>query len=438
MKIAWFTPFSQKSAIAKYSRSVTQELAEYCDVDLWIVEDEQVLLTDLNLVRYLPGSDLSSRLRDYDHVVYNMGNYLPYHKDIYEVSMATKGIVILHDFVMHHFFTGFYFLYRNDADAYVRDMEVLYGQEGKMKAIRSLKGTGKPIWESDEVMSYPFFERVIEGALGVIVHSKFHGRAVRQKYMGPVGVLYHPFYSRDGITVSKGTQKPLLGVQGDKVLLITVGHVNPNKKIDRIIQALGRNKEIAEKVTYVIIGSFEHRDYFSYLKSLVEQYSLMGSVKFMGYQPDDILYSYMSAADGFMNLRFPALEGASWSLVEELHFGKPIVVSDTGWYRELPDQCVLKIRPKHEEDDILQVLRKFAYKDLGIAKVGINGQKFAVNTFTASKYCDGFLKFLDVVNSWRPILGLIDRVSLELSVMGGSVDSPCISMVASEISEFFR
>ena len=30
-------------------------------------------------------------------------------------------------------------------------------------------------------------------------------------------------------------------------------------------------------------------------------------------------------------------------------FGKPVVVTDTGCYSELPDDCVVKIDPKHEE-----------------------------------------------------------------------------------------
>ncbi len=438
MRIAWFTPFSARSAIGKYSKSVTDELVKYCKVDLWLSEDENLLPTDLNIVRYLRGSDLSSMLRGYDHVVYNMGNYLDFHKDMYEASRIFRGIVIVHDFVMHHFFTGFYFLHKKDTGAYVRDMELLYGEEGKREALKSLNAAGKPVWESDDVVRYPFFEKAVEGALGVIVHSHFHGAAVRQKYMGPVGVLAHPFYRETNIREVKGGRKSALGIREDQVLLLTVGHVNRNKRIDKVIRVLGENKDIAKRVTYVVIGSFENGAYVSTLKALVERYDLANTVLFMGFQPDDVLYAHMATADGFINLRFPAMEGASWSLVEELHFGKPVVVSDTGYYSELPDDCVLKIKVDLEEDDLLQALRKIASVEPDCIRVGLKGKEFALATFTASRYCEGFLKFLDDVGSWKPVFGLIDRVSRELSLMGVSPDSPLINRIAGEINSYFE
>jgi glycosyltransferase involved in cell wall biosynthesis len=377
-------------------------------------------------------------LKEYDHVVYNMGNYLSFHKDIYEVSRVIRGIVIVHDFVMHHFFTGYYFSHEKDANAYVRDMEMFYGDEGKRDAIGSLSAARRPVWESDEIAKYPFVERTIEGALGVIVHSHFHGSMVKRKYLGPVGVLYHPFDAKKSISVITGVQKASLGLQENKVLLITVGHVNPNKRIDTIIRVLGKNKQIAKKLTYIIIGPCEHEAYLSDLKILVNHYDLTDTVTFMGFHPDDVLYSYMSAADGFINLRFPAMEGASWSLVEELHFGKPVKVSDTGCYSEMPDECVLKIRTNREEEDILQALKRLAYKDRSLLDIGIRGKEFALTTFSASRYCDSFLRFLDEVRSWKPVLGLIDRASLELSLMGVSDSLPVIDRVASEISSLFK
>src|SRR6266852_5510938 len=100
MKIAWFTPFSTESAIAKCSRLITGELAKLTDVDLWCPDAPEIQSTKLRVFRFGPSFDLGpDALSGYDIVVYNLGNHLPFHRQIFEMSRKAPGIVILHDFV---------------------------------------------------------------------------------------------------------------------------------------------------------------------------------------------------------------------------------------------------------------------------------------------------------------------------------------------------
>jgi glycosyltransferase involved in cell wall biosynthesis len=190
---------------------------------------------------------------------------------------------------------------------------------------------------------------------------------------------------------------------------------------------------LAKKVIYIVIGPHEHAQYFLQLQALVEKFSLQGSVKFLGYQPDNILFAYMANADVFVNLRFPAMEGASWSLIEQLYCGKPIIVSDTGFYSELPDDCVMKIHMDREESELFDALKELVFKDKMREEIGTRGKQFAIKNFNVQKYCKAFFDFLNEVKNWSPVLGLVDKVAVELALMGISQDSEVVDKVAGQI-----
>jgi glycosyltransferase involved in cell wall biosynthesis len=439
MKIAWFTPFSQNSAIGKYSQSITEELIKYSEVELWVPSGEGTLLdTNLKIIPFTSDDIQISKLDSYDCIVYNIGDHLGFHEGIYEVSKRIKGLVILHDFVMHHFFAGYYLVKLKDENAYIREMKKFYGVEGQNVAIDSLNGRREHIWETDSVIKYPLFEKAIEGSLGVIVHSRFLAEEVKKDYLGPVAMIYHPFY-RDTKNMFRQLEKVSPSGHQDQILMVTIGNVNPNKRIDKVISTIGKNSDLASKVNYVVIGQYEHdSSYFSLLQSLLAKYSLQNRVKFLGFQPDEILNSYLKRADLCLNLRFPAMEGASWSLIEQLSFGKSVLVTDTGFYSEIPDECVVKINPDREDEELTIMLEKLISDKNLRDKIGTRGREFAIENFSASKYCKNFLNFLEDVRGYRPLLDLTDRVGLELNRFKATERMATTDVVANEIYKIFK
>lgn len=436
MRIAWFTPFSTKSAIGKYSRMVTDKLIKYCEVDLWLAENENLQETKVNIIFYNKNENLAEKLSNYDLLVYNMGNYMPFHRDIYEISQEYKGVIILHDYMMHHFFLGYYLEYKKNPMKYINEMELLYGVNGKIIAEDSVQGRCMPVWETDEIMRYPFFEKVIGGAYGVITHSNFLAEEVRQKYFGPVEPIYFPF--QFDINIDNRMGKKELGIEKDKLLLLTVGHVNPNKRVDKVIEVLGENKDLAEKVIYAVIGPNNHKQTSKKIENLIGKYNLQNTVKILGFQNDDILYSYMNNTDIFINLRYPAMEGASWSLLEQLYFGKPAIVTDTGFYSELPDDCLVKVRPEKEKENIYEGLKKLVEDEKSRRKFGEKGKKFAIENFNDENYCKGFLNFSNKLISRKPIVSLIGKVANELAQMGVCEDMKTIDRIALKVNKMIE
>lgn len=438
MKIAWFTPFSKKSAIGKYSQSIIHELVKYCDVDLFICEKGELLDTHVKVYFYNVNQDLSKILNNnYELIIYNIGDNLEFHKYIYEVSKKNKGIVILHDYVMHHFFAGYYLIDKKDVDAYIRKMKFWYGEFGESLARRSVQGQNLPIWETDEVVKYPLFEEAIAGSLGVITHSNFLRKYVEANFCGPVSTIYFPSVANLETIQNEGISRENLGITGSQTLLLTVGHVNPNKRIDTTIKVLGKNQDVLPDFVYVVIGSCDHRPCYDELQKLVHDYKLQDKVLFLQFQPEEVLKAYLEQADIFINLRYPAMEGASWSLVEQMHFGKPILVTDTGFYSEIPDECLIKIPINNEEEKIESSLTELFVNQSKKQELGQNARAFASTAFTIQNYIKNFIEFVGQVKTYRPQLELIDKVSQEMLHMGVTPDMQVINKVSSTIHYFF-
>lgn len=437
MKIAWFTPFSKKSAIGKYSQIITEELNRHCTVHLWVPKHDDLLDTSLEVRIISNATDPLRELGCYDLCVYNLGDYLDFHRDIFEISQELPGVVILHDFIMHHFFASYYFSYKKEPDEFIEEMGRFYGEPGEKAAKDSLSGACVPVWETDEIVKYPFFEKAVEGSLGVITHSHFLTQKIRRSTPNFASTLYFPdCFSRNKETPVPDISSNLIS-DGNKLLFLTVGHVNPNKRIDRIVDALGKKPELARNIDYVVIGPYEESSYFKTIKELVAYYDLEDTVRFLGYQPDHVLYEYIRRADVMVNLRFPAMEGASWSLIEQLYMGKPVIVTDNGFYSELSCDGLIKINPFNEQQELTQSLSRLCADKQLRAQMGEKSRQFYLANFSTPKYCEMFLAIAAEILSQKPLMHLVEKVGEEFYLMGIDAKLPVINMVAREISNLF-
>ncbi|HYW47748.1 MAG TPA: glycosyltransferase [Bryobacteraceae bacterium] len=433
MKIAWFTPLSKKSAIARASAGIVTELAKLADVNLIHFENGDVRDASVPVKRFASAAAVDERtLNHYDLAIYNFGNHLPFHREIFLVSRRHPGICILHDFVMHHFFAAYYFEDQRNPAAYSLLMERLYGEEGTAAAQRVLSGRGPRLWETDEVVRFPLFEEVIRGAAGVVAHSGFLKKHVEACFAGPVRRISLPYDAdRSAPHLSRGD----LGLEDHQVLIVTVGHVNPNKRIEAVIDALGRLGPATGRVVYAILGPCSP-EYQEALNAAVRRNHLERVVRFLGQVPDDVLHAYLSHAGICINLRYPVTEGASASVIEEMLFGKPVIVTDTGFYSELMDGSVIKIHPERESElhiDLARLLEDQALRE----NVGAAARFYAESEFRADRYAREILDFAWEVRRASPLLGLADRVAVECNRMGMAASMKTVEAVAHEMSALF-
>ena len=152
MRVAYFSPMPpERSGIADYSALLLPALRERLDVTV----------VKRGRKRAPRGTDVS---------LYHVGNNPEAHDWIVDALRKDDGVVVLHDFVLHHLVAGLT-IGRRDGHGYLDAMEREYGVVGRLLAHGVLDKRIPPLWESRPA-DFPLASFVLERASGVIVHSR--------------------------------------------------------------------------------------------------------------------------------------------------------------------------------------------------------------------------------------------------------------------------
>ncbi len=145
----------------------------------------------------------------------------------------------------------------------------------------------------------------------------------------------------------------------------------------------------------------------------------------------------LAAADIVSCLRYPALEGASASVVEGLLSGKPVVVSATGCYTEIPDAVVFKVDPRHEHTTLTQAFETIVADYHAAAIRGQEAQRWATPRHCPERYASQLLNFAQQTLYNRPVLQLTDRIADQLRRWSAPADPLLLQQVDRVMFELF-
>lgn len=411
MKVAWFTPLSRKTGIAKYSVAALEALSEFFDIDVWTEKksDDYSLEGDIPVYEINIDSSFFNKLEAYDFIVYNMGNNIDFHEKIYEVYKKKKGVVIIHDKVMHCFFAALYLdRYKNEY-LYKAVMKNFYDKDGELAANNL---NGKLLWETEDVVKFPLVEQCLWNATGVITLSKESLEFVRKNSPVPSVIINYPF-SKEQTAIRQSRRE--LELPEKKFIIIQSGHVVANKNSHKVLEAITSDSELRESVFFVIAGN-DDNTYAQGIKEMVAKSDLSDKVLFTGYIEDAKLYDFIGNSDLCVNLRYPSTEGASWSVIEQMHFGKPVLATRIGFFAEIPDDCVMKVDPPINIDELRICIKKFLHDNALRASIALNARNFVLQNFSKEKFAEDFLKFVEKVQDSKEILGFVDKISDEASL----------------------
>jgi glycosyltransferase involved in cell wall biosynthesis len=431
MKIAWFTPLSMRSAIGEFSAHVTRALAQLAEVELWTADEPPYCRTELPVVRYGQAAGDLDALGDCDAVIYNMGDYLPFHGPIHTVARERPGVVILHDRVLHHLYAGMWLRGSEPSpQTYVARMSAYYGDDGAEVARDSLEGKRNPVWESDEeVLRYPLYEEAIVNAHGVVTHSQRQAEDVRAAWAGPVRALHLPCYA-EILKAVDGAQPP---ESHARLNLLTVGHLNPNKQVHRVVAMLAADPQLAARVRYTIVGPDDgFASYVGELRGAITRHGAHLDVEMLGWQPQERLDELMADADVFVNLRHPVMEGGSASLMRQLAYGRPVLCFDSGFFGELPQGTVARV-PAGDFGAAEQALRDLV-DDGGLRReVGARARTLAAS-YDERSYAEGLLALIDESRRAAPALACLESAARELGRMNVDRQLPVYDEIASDFA----
>ena len=427
MRIAWVSAFSERSGIASFSRHVTAALAAHADVEIWTNDELPLLGSPLPVVRFEAASQIEARLADFDIAVYNMGNTVNPYAEIHELSKRRPGIVVLHDRVFHPMFAAKWRGPGGFMDPmYLSRMAAYYGDAGLGVATESVLGTRAPVWESDDVVSYPLSEEALLRALGAVVHSEGHARYIREHWFGPVRALHLPVYREVLAAVPAAASRA-----GARLQLTTIGHINSNKQCHRVLRMLAEDDGLSARVHYTIAGHLEpSNSYAADLADLLR--SLPGvSAELLGWRDEDELAQLMAATDVFINLRHPVIEGASASLMHELAFAKPVLCFDAGAFGELPADAVARV-PAGDFAAAAAELARLVSDPAQRRALGARARAVAEG-LTEAAYAERFMEFVEEVLGVAPGLRLIDSVADQLAGIRADARGPLLAELAGDL-----
>ena len=319
MRLAYFSPMPpEQSGVADYSALLLPALRERIDV---------------TVVR----RGKKSAPRGTDVALYHVGNNPDAHAWIVDALRRRPGVVVLHDFVLHHLVAGMT-VGRRDGHGYLDLMEREHGVVGRLLAHGVLDKRIPPLWESRPA-DFPLPTFVLEHATGLVVHSRYvHDRARAAGFGGPIAIVPHPAWPSPGVEperVSAGTVVGCFGV------------VNASKRIPELLRATAAVRKEHPELTLLLVGSSSPG--FD-LDRRLQRLGLddAGLVR-KAWVDESRLWALMAGSDVIVNLRHPTMGETSGSVIRGLSLGKPLVVSDVGWFSELPDDVALKVAPDDEE-----------------------------------------------------------------------------------------
>jgi glycosyltransferase involved in cell wall biosynthesis len=345
VKIAYFSPLPpDRTGIADYSAMLLPALAQAAELTLYTNQPKNVIDSlaaqfSIQSVNQFPGS-LKAGV---DICLYQMGNNSQYHQAIYQMMRQYPGVVTLHDVNLHSFYGDLYLKSGRVAD-YCREMAFNEGDVGIEHARGGLRGK-----HPYGVQQFPLFGRVVEGNLGIVVHSQYASNQIRASHPD-AAVRVIPIVQNVLDTspqISTAAAKAQLGFAPETVLLASFGYVASNKRIDVVLRAFARLNGRFPHCRLALVGQVVE----GYnLEPLLAELNLNNSkVRLVGFADSDTFAKYIAACDIGLNLRYPTLGESSATLLRLLAMGKPVLVSDVDSFAELPETAVIKIAVGQEE-----------------------------------------------------------------------------------------
>ena len=422
MRIAWCTPFSTRSAIGSVSALAVEQLALIpgVSVDVWQPRASRGR-TWSGVTRTL-NPRRPEELRDYDRVVYHLGDHAANHLDIWEASEAAPGVVVMHDLTYY----GLFHTRLRERGQYARVMTRWYGPDSVPPGPASGGSEGADGWAVLGA-AYPLRELAAANATAVVVHSEYAARAIADSTLADVHVVGLPVDDLGGGTQSRAQ----LGLPESVPVVLQGGVLNANKLPEVVIEAVASLRGAA----HLVIAGMGPPSAVEHLSGVVRQHQAEDVVTLLPNASDDVMASLRHHASVGTVLRSPCLEGASYALLENLAAGLPCVCSDDGSYREFPDSFVRRVplppRAEHVAAEVSGLLARSG------PNIGLDAQDYIRANHTQRGYALDMLAILEADSGVGPRASLASLLGQRIRRVGFGSDSELAERAAERAAWLF-
>ncbi|MGF1445446.1 MAG: glycosyltransferase family 1 protein [Pikeienuella sp.] len=385
-RIHWVGPLPPaRTDIAAMTARILPALSQRADVVLWTdAEQWDPDLAHLATVRrYDAGAHFPMPLDGLppadgpEAIFFQIGNSWVFHAGPLNLARRVPGVVVLHDLALQDLLRGMIEFGHFDAPVYRREMADWYGLPGRRAADDVLADRVRP---HEAAMRYPFFEIAFPKAVAAMAHTEAGVDMVAARGALPVYGLDLPF--------PPGPERPAGRAPGGPLKLVQFGYLAPNRRLDQVLEALGGLRERLD-FRLEIFGTLWDE---GHVRGKIAELHLTDRVALRGYAPEGELDAALAAAHLVFNLRHPTMGEASGSQLRIWAAAAASVVSETGWYAHLPDDCAFKIPVDGEVAALSDLLTRLDADRAEGARIGAAGRARLNACHAPERYAQGLVE----------------------------------------------
>jgi glycosyltransferase involved in cell wall biosynthesis len=273
-------------------------------------------------------------------------------------------------------------------------------------------------------------DSVLARADGVIVHSSYVARRVRmRRYEGPIWHIPHPAWNVPG-------RRPFPFPNRDRRVIGCFGNLNATKRLPQLLEAVARLRAEDRGVLLVLAGSVAPG------LDLAERAARLGleegkDVLLLGRVPEDRLWDLILASDVCVTLRHPTMGETSGMAIRALSAGKPLVVSDAGWFAELPAGVAAKVPVDAWEADTLTTILAELCADRSLRNsLGRSALEYATQEHRLERVAGLYAAALEEAAGGSAVTGEVARrVAESLHDVGVHALDPAVPVVGARLAE---
>lgn len=322
------------SAIARYIETIYPAISEIANVDIYF--DKGLTQRSFResflpyITTYKPIQKLNDQIyKNYNIIIYNIGNS-EFHIETLKKALILPGIIILHDIQLKGMLE---FAKQNN----------LLPQERIHQEVLLEKTVN-----SDSQISYN--TSIVNSSLGIIVHSEYAKNIITEK------LLFNIPLRKIDLPVSSINKE--IKLKEKKITIGLAGIIDKVKGMDIFIKLLNHVKD--ENVEFKVFGyDFSNTAHNAY-SSLLEK----DNCTFLTNLSDFEFQNELQSLDLLINVREHYSGETSLTCIEAFKYAVPVIVKDIGWYSEIADNAVFKVK---QENDVLRIVDKII-KDKKILK----------------------------------------------------------------------
>ena len=352
-RLAYLSPLPpERSGISDYSAELLEQLSQYYLIDV-ITDQENVsdawIIANTKIRSVAWFKDHSN---EFDRVLYHFGNS-HFHQHMFDLLSIVPGVVVLHDF------------YLSAIQSYMSGIGVaplnwkqhLYYSHGYM-AVYTATHENYP---HEALWTYPTNLKVLQDALGVIVHSENSKQLANQWYGNHTADKWHliPHLRHLPAKNSKEDARESLGFADDDFIICSFGIINKTKRSLELVEAFIQSELTKKDNTYLIlVGENDGGDYGKQITNTIRQAKLQDRIQITGWADTEDFRAYLQAADVGVQLRTLSRGETSGTVLDCMNYGLATIVNANGSMAYLDKDSVMILPDDFTQFELQQALEQ--------------------------------------------------------------------------------